>query len=111
MIFDMTKNEFLLTMAGVALGLGVVLLLIGVIILITRVLGGDVKKIAEQTARLAQKGIAEEIAGLVGNASTLVESLNQLVRTAAGVGVFLIVIGLLLMAAAYGLAMQIPSLL
>ncbi len=107
MLLDMTKSEFLLTMAGFALVLGIILLVIGVIILITRVLGGDVKQIAEQTARLAQKGIAEEIAGLVGNASTLVESLNQLVRTAAGVGVFLIVIGLLLMAAAYGLAVQV----
>ncbi len=107
MLFDMSKNEFLMTMASFALILGVILLVIGVIILITRVLGGDVKQIAEQTARLAQKGIAEEIAGLVGNASTLVESLNQLVRTAAGVGVFLIVLGLLLMAAAYGLAVHI----
>lgn len=111
MILDLTKNEFLLTMAAVALALGVILLVIGVVILLTRVLGGGVKEIAEQTARLAQKGIAEEIAGLVGNASTLVESLNQLVRTAAGVGVFLIIIGLLLMVAAYGLATQIPSLL
>lgn len=107
MLLDITKTELLMTMAQVALGLGIILLVIGVIILITRVLGGGVKEIAEQTARLAQKGIAEEIAGLVGNASTLVESLNQLVRTAAGVGVFLIVIGLLLMAAAYGLVMQI----
>jgi hypothetical protein len=71
------------------------------------VLGGEVRQIAEQTARLAQKGIAEEIAGLVGNASTLVESLNQLVRTAAGVGVLLMIIGLMLMAAAYGLVLQI----
>lgn len=107
MLLDITKTELLMAMAQVALGLGIILLVIGVIILITRVLGGGVKEIAEQTARLAQKGIAEEIAGLVGNASTLVESLNQLVRTAAGVGVFLIVIGLLLMAAAYGLVMQI----
>jgi hypothetical protein len=109
MLLDMTKSEFVLTMAEFALGLGILLLLVGVIILVSRVLGGDVKQIAEQTARLAQKGIAEEIAGLVGNASTLVESLNQLVRTAAGVGVFLIVIGLLLMAAAYGLVIQLQA--
>ncbi len=107
MLLNITKTELLMTMAEVALGLGIILLVIGVIILITRVLGGGVKEIAEQTARLAQKGIAEEVAGLVGNASTLVESLNQLVRTAAGVGVFLIVIGLLLMAAAYGLVLQV----
>lgn len=109
MLLELTKTEFIMALAEFALGLGVLLLIIGVVILISRVLGGEVKQIAEQTARLAQKGIAEEIAGLVGNASTLVESLNQLVRTAAGVGVFLIVIGLLLMAAAYGLVLQIHA--
>ncbi len=109
MLLELTKTEFIMAMAEFALGLGILLLIIGVVILISRVLGGEVKQIAEQTARLAQKGIAEEIAGLVGNASTLVESLNQLVRTAAGVGVFLIVIGLLLMAAAYGLVLQVHA--
>ncbi|WP_448334731.1 hypothetical protein [Bellilinea sp.] len=107
MIFEMTKNDFLLTTAGVALALGVIMWLIGVIVLVSRVLGGEIKRIAEQTARLAQKGIAEEIAGLVGNASSLVESLNQLVRTSAGIGVFLVIAGMLMIAAAFGLAFQI----
>src|SRR5574340_342811 len=107
MLFDLTKNELFMMMPLAALIIGVILLIVGVIILITRVLGGDVKKIAEQTARLAQKGIAEEVAGLVGNASTLVDSLNGLIKSAAGVGVFLILIGLLMLAAAYGLALQI----
>lgn len=106
-LFEMTKNDFLLTTAGVALALGVLMWLIGVIILVSRVLGGEVKRIAEQTARLAQKGITEEIAGLIGNASTLIESLNQLVRTAAGIGVFLIIAGILMIAVSFGLALQI----
>jgi len=109
MLLDMTTNELIMTMAEFALALGIILLITGVVILITRVLGGEVKQIAMQTAELAKKGIAEEIAGLVGNASTLVESLNQLVRTTAGVGVFLIILGLLLMAAAYGLVLQINA--
>ena len=107
MIFEMTKSDFLLTMARTALELGVLMLLIGIIVLVTRAMGGDMKRIAEQTARLAQKGIAEEVAGLVGNASSLVESLNQLVRTAAGIGSFLIITGMLMIAAAFALAMQI----
>ncbi len=107
MIFEMTKNDFFLTMAGVLMVLGVLILLVGVIILVTRVLGGDVKKIANQTAQMAQKGITEEIAGLVGNASSLVDSLNELMKTAAGVGVFMVFLGLLLLAAAYGLTTQI----
>lgn len=107
MFLEMTKNDFLLTTAGVALGLGVLMWLIGVIMLVSRVLGGDIKRIAEQTTRLAQKGIAEEIAGLVGNASTLIESLNQMIRTTAGIGVFLVIAGMLMVAAAFCLALQI----
>ncbi len=107
MFLEMTKNDFLLTTAGVALGLGVLMWLMGVIMLVSRVLGGDIKRIAEQTTRLAQKGIAEEIAGLVGNASTLIESLNQMIRTTAGIGVFLVIAGMLMVAAAFGLALQI----
>lgn len=105
---ELTKPQFFLLMAAAALLIGVVLLMIGVVILVTRVLGGEVKDLAVQTARLAQKGITEEVAGLVGNATTLVDSLNWLVKSAAGVGVFLIIIGLLLLASAYGLAIQIP---
>ena len=103
-LLEMSKNDFFLTMAGIALALGVILLLIGVVVLITRALGGDIKKIANQTAKLAQKGIAEEVAGLVGNAFTLTQSLNEMVRTAAGVGTFLVLVGIILMAAAFGLA-------
>lgn len=107
MLLDLTKNEFFLIMASAALIIGLILIIIGIVILVTRVLGGDVKKIALQTAKLAQKGIAEEVAGLVGNTTTLVDSLNGLVKTAAGVGVFFILIGLLMLAAAYGLALQV----
>lgn len=105
--FDLTSTQFLLVLAGVLLVMGVLLIIIGVIVLVSRVLGGDLKKIAEQTATLAQKGIAEEVAGLVGNASTLVEALNGLIKSAAGIGVFLILIGLVFMAAAYGLVLQL----
>jgi hypothetical protein len=107
MILEMSRNDFFLTSAAILLALGVILLVIGVIVLITRALGGDIKKIASQTAQLAQKGVAEEVAGLVGNASTLMESLTDLVKTAAGVGTFLVITGVILLAGALGLALQI----
>ena len=66
-----------------------------------------VHKIAVQTTELAEKGVAEEVAGLVGNASTLIVPLNQLVKTAAGIGVFLIILGSLMIASAYWLTLQI----
>jgi hypothetical protein len=63
--------------------------------------------LAAQTAQLAKKGIAEDVAGLVGNASTLLSATNELVRTSAGIGVFLAVLGFLLMGVATWLVLQI----
>jgi len=106
-MLSMTINDFWLTMAGILLGLGVILLLVGVFILVFRAINNDVNKIAVQTTKLAQKAIIEDVSGLVGNASGLVDALNQLVRTTAGIGIFLIMLGLLMMGAAYGISTTI----
>lgn len=98
--------ELLLIMAIALFFLGMVTTIIGIIIL-TRATSKDIHTLATQTSRLAQKGLAEEVAGLVGNASSLLEAMNQLIRTTAGVGVFLTVFGLLLMISACLLALQI----
>ncbi len=79
----------------------------GIFILFKKVMGDELKVIATQTAKLAQKGLAEEVAGLVGNASALLGALNTLIKTTTGVGVFLTLIGFILMVVAYYLAMQI----
>jgi len=87
--------------------LGILTLLVGIILLITRSAGKEVRTLATQTAQLAKKGIAEDVAGLVGNASQLLSATNELVRTSAGIGVFLAVLGFLLMAVATWLVLQI----
>ena len=87
--------------------LGIITLLVGIILLITRSAGKEVRTLATQTAQLAKKGIAEDVAGLVGNASTLLSATNELVRTSAGIGVFLSVLGFLLMAVATWLVLKI----
>lgn len=107
MPFEMTKNDFFFTMAGLLLLLGIVCFLMGLITLASRVLGSDIQRLATQTAKIIQKGISEEIAGLVGNAATLIESLNQLVHTTAGIGVFLMLVGMLLILASYLLVVRI----
>jgi len=98
--------QLILIMAIALFFLGMVTTIIGIIIL-TRTSGKDIRTLATQTTRLAQKGLAEEVAGLVGNASSLLEAMNQLIRTTAGVGVFLTIFGLLLMISACLLALQI----
>ena len=86
---------------------GALTLFIGILLLITRSAGKEVRALATQTARLAKKGIAEDVAGLVGNASNLLSATNELVRTSAGIGVFLAILGFLLMTVAVWLVLQI----
>lgn len=99
--------EILLVMAIILFSIGLISTIAGILILTLRSAGKDVHTLATQSTRLAQKGLAEQVAGLVGNASALLEAVNKLIRTTAGIGVFLTVLGLLLMVAASLLALQI----
>lgn len=107
-MINLGVEHFLMLMAVSLLVLGVISLAAGVLILTFRVGGKDIHTLASQTARMAQKGLADDIAGLVGNASALLEALNQLVRTTSGVGVFLILVGFMLFASAYSLVTMVP---
>jgi nitrogen fixation/metabolism regulation signal transduction histidine kinase len=106
-MFSMTVSDFLLSMAAVLMVVGVIVLGVGVYVLVSKMFGKDIRTIAEQTTKLAQKGITEDVTGLVGNARTLIETLNEMTKTTAGVGVFLILLGVALMAGAYALVLQI----
>ena len=106
-MFPLTVNDLLLTISSILFLMGIVGIGAGVVILVTKVMGGDIKLITAQASDLAKKGIAEDVSGLVGNASKLIDSLNDLVRTATGVGIFLVIIGFVLMMTAYYLLIQI----
>lgn len=106
-MFSIDVTNFILTMAGCLFVIGFLTFLAGVAILVVKVMGSDVSTIARQTAKLGQKGIAEDVAGLVGNASALLDAVNNLVRTAAGIGIFLILVSFVLMGGAYGLISQL----
>lgn len=101
-IFDLK----LLMVIGLFL-LGVITLITGILVLVTRSAGKEVRTLATQTARLAKKGIAEDVAGLVGNASNLLRATNELVRTSAGIGVFLAILGFSLIGVATWLVLEI----
>jgi hypothetical protein len=51
--------------------------------------------------------MAEEITGLVRSATELVGALSGLVKTASGAGVFLIMLGMVMIASAYWIMTQI----
>lgn len=106
-MFGFSVQELLFAMAGVFFAAGFITFWVGVFVLIRRSSNSDLNAIASQTAQIAQKGITDSVAGLVGNASALINALNELVHTQNGVGSFLIIIGLVLMAAGTALAMYI----
>ncbi len=87
--------------------LGMATFIAGVLILTLRAANGDVKALAVQTTQLVQKGPAEEMVGLIGNATDLLDAMNQLVLTTRGIGIFLTIMGLGIMAFACYLAIQV----
>jgi ABC-type uncharacterized transport system permease subunit len=99
--------EFTQTMAIVLFLMGLISLGTGIFILTRQAIGNNVRVIAEQTAKLAQKGIAEDVAGLVGNASSLLNALNQMVRSSSGIGMILVGISFILIGASYALVLQL----
>ncbi len=102
----MIKADLITLLTLVFMGLGFISFITGFIVLLTRVLGKGITQIAKETQKVVQKGITEEIAAIIGNASVLIESLNQMVTTAAGIGVFLMVLGVLLMAGSFALFLR-----
>lgn len=93
--------DFQMTMATVLFLLGLIVLSISIFILTRQAIGRDIQTIAKQTTLLAEKGITENIAGLVGNASALINALNDLAKSNTGIGVFLVFLGIALVTTAY----------
>jgi hypothetical protein len=106
-MFNMSVTDFVMTMSIALFIMGAISMGLGMYTLVSRVLGEDVRVIAKQTARMAQKGISEEVAGLVGTASNLLDSLNSLVQTTSGVGMFLMLAGFALILCGYFLTRQV----
>jgi len=106
-MYMINQSDTLLVMAAALFFLGMCTLTMGMFVLVTRTMNGDLRNISAQTAKMVQKGIAEDMAGLVGNASALLDGVSTLVKTAAGVGIFLTAIGLGMMAAGYWVVLQV----
>jgi hypothetical protein len=103
----LTLRDTQILIAGAVFVLGCMCILLGAYVLISRGYSREVKALAAHTARLGQKGLAEEVSGLVNSASTLVAALTELVRSANGVGLFLMTLGLMMLGAAYWIITEI----
>ena len=106
-MIPLSLHELQILMAASAFVMGCLSIILGMLVLITRGYSSEVKALASHTAKLGQKGITQEATGLVSSASELILSINQLVRTASGVGTFLLISGMMMIAAAYWVVTQI----
>jgi hypothetical protein len=111
MLTSITPNLILVIFILVLFSLGGVAFVTGILILAISAASQGVRTLASQVTNLAQKGITDDIAGLVGNAATLINGLNQLTKTKAGIGVFLTILGLLMMTIACYLAIKTQPLI
>ena len=106
-MIPLSMNDLQILIAAAVFVLGCMCTILGSLVLVNRGYSREVRAIAVNTAKLGQKGVASEVTGLVNIASELVASINQLVRTANGIGVFLITLGLAMLVAAYWIIQQI----
>ena len=93
--------QIIMSIGGLVCALGIVCLVISIIILARQAMNKNIRTIAESTAKLAQKGLTDGVSGLVGNASMLLSSLNDLTQSNTGIGIFFVFLSIALLAVAY----------
>ena len=90
-IFDLAR--VLSAMASGLFLIGLVTFATGVSVLVIRSIGQDTRAISKTIAQFTQKGIADDLSGMMGNASALMAATTNLIQTTKGIGVFLIISG------------------
>ncbi len=106
-MFPLTANDFVLTIAGAVLILGVVSFIIGLFTLAFKVSNGEFSEISAQSAKIMGKGLTEDVSDMMGNASSLLASITQMTKTKAGVGMFLVIISFVFFIVSYYLVSQL----
>ena len=107
-MFALSTNDFVLTLSGISLIMGVLTFIIGIAILAFKVRSEEFNNISAHTAKLMDKGIVEDMNGLVQNTSTLLQAINQMARTKAGIGMFLVLVAFVLIGVSYILITRVP---
>ncbi|RLD00356.1 MAG: hypothetical protein DRI46_07600 [Chloroflexi bacterium] len=92
----MTIFEIARVLSAMASGLfliGLITFATGVAILVIRSIGKETRAVSKSILHITEKGIADDLSGLVDNASSLMAATSNLIQTTKGIGVFLIVSG------------------
>jgi hypothetical protein len=103
----LTPETLRLTMGLAFFPLGLFSVIAGLLILVAGPYRQEAKVLAQQSARIGQKGLTGDITLVTQSATALVDAVNSLIRTSSGNAVVLVVVGALLEAAAYWLLVKV----
>ena len=108
MLAFLTPNTLRLTMGLTFFPLGLFAIIAGLIILVAGPYKQEAKVLAQQTARIGQKGLTDDITLVTQSATALVDAVNSLIKTTSGNAVVMIIVGALCEGAAYWLLLVKP---
>jgi hypothetical protein len=100
-IFNPLTLRLMMGLTFFPLGLGSIIT--GLVILAAGPYKQEAKVLAQQSARIGQKGLTDDITLVAQSATALVEAVNSLIKTTSGNAIVLIVVGALCECAAYWL--------
>ena len=82
--------------AALLILIGFVSLILGLVVLVKKALSRDLEEVSSEAAKLARKGLLSDMGSSIQSASFLVNEMTELIKTARGIGLTLIIIGILL---------------
>jgi hypothetical protein len=103
----LTPETLRMTMGLAFFPLGLFSVIAGLIILVAGPYRQEAKVLAQQSARIGQKGLTGDITLVTQSATALVDSVNSLIRTSSGNAVVLVIVGAILETAAYWLLIKV----
>ena len=103
----LTPETLRMTMGLAFFPLGLFSVIAGLIILVAGPYRQEAKVLAQQSARIGQKGLTGDITLVTQSATALVDSVNSLIKTSSGNAVVLVIVGAILETAAYWLLIKV----
>ena len=84
--------------AALLILIGFMSLIFGLVVLAKKALSKEIDEVTSEAAKLAKKGLLNDVGGSLQSASFLVKEMTELIKTSRGIGLTLIIIGIVLVA-------------
>ena len=108
-MFSGTINllDLQLLIALTLMGAGLCSLAAGILVLASSGFSRDMHTLATQSAKIGAKAVTHDVTNLVTDVSDILSVINQMTKTTTGIGVFMMLMGVVLLGAAYFVILQI----